>query len=73
LNRVGETNFAEELYQADEAPEWGDGFGGAAKMDLARAEKGVNFGGHRFVRGLRLHFVLQLPSATVFCTRRCLF
>ena len=24
LNRVGETNFAQELYQADEAPEWGD-------------------------------------------------
>ena len=24
LNRVGETNFAQELSQADEAPEWGD-------------------------------------------------
>jgi len=35
LNRVGETNFSEELYQVDEAPEWGDGFGSAAKMNLA--------------------------------------
>jgi hypothetical protein len=24
LNRVGETNFAQELSKADEAPEWGD-------------------------------------------------
>ena len=73
LNRVGETDFAEELYQTDEASEWGDGFGGAAKMNLARAEKGVDFGEHCFVRGLRVHFVLQLRSAIAFCTRRCLF
>ena len=28
------------IYQAAEATEWGAGFGGAAKMNLARAEKG---------------------------------
>jgi hypothetical protein len=44
LNRVGKTNFAGELYQADGASEWGDGFGGAATMNLARGEKGVNIG-----------------------------
>jgi hypothetical protein len=73
LNRVGETNFAEELYQAEEAPKWGAGFGGATKINLARAEKGVDFGVPRFVRGLRLHFALQPHSAIAFCTRRCLF
>jgi hypothetical protein len=43
LNRVGEPNFAEDLCQAVEASEWGDGFGCAAKMNLARAETGVDF------------------------------
>jgi hypothetical protein len=51
LNRVGETTFAEKLYQADEATEWGDGLGGAAKMNLASTEKGVNSGEHSFERG----------------------